>query len=148
MGPQNIQDWWIGFSIIVCYAAIPPNLKLVSFMFLYLSRFLSPLSAVPLVALSGFGLYKFGFPVVCIYELPTTTEKECQYHFFPSAPPPPQHPLPPFFTIPLKLYLILLDYDFECLACKMCGDWAATTHHSSIIFTGNFHSSFAVISLC
>ncbi|CAN6550667.1 unnamed protein product [Malus baccata var. baccata] len=27
------------------------------------ARFLSPLSAVPLVALSGFGLYEFGFPV-------------------------------------------------------------------------------------
>ncbi|XP_048319174.1 nucleobase-ascorbate transporter 6 [Ziziphus jujuba] len=28
------------------------------------ARFLSPLSAVPLVALSGFGLYEFGFPVL------------------------------------------------------------------------------------
>ncbi|GAV85186.1 Xan_ur_permease domain-containing protein [Cephalotus follicularis] len=28
------------------------------------ARFLCPLSAVPLVALSGFGLYKFGFPVL------------------------------------------------------------------------------------
>lgn len=30
-------------------------------------RFLSPLAAVPLVALSGFGLYEFGFPGVTIY---------------------------------------------------------------------------------
>jgi hypothetical protein len=78
-------------------------------------------------------------------------QKECQYHFFPSALPHPQHPLLSFFNIPLKLYLILLyviDYDFECVACKMCGDWAATAHHSSIIFTGNFQSPFAVISLC
>lgn len=31
------------------------------------ARFLSPLSAVPLVALAGFGLYEFGFPGVSIY---------------------------------------------------------------------------------
>ncbi|XP_076898033.1 nucleobase-ascorbate transporter 6-like [Bidens hawaiensis] len=29
-----------------------------------ITRFMSPLSAVPLVALSGFGLYEFGFPLV------------------------------------------------------------------------------------
>lgn len=28
-------------------------------------RFLSPISVVPLVALSGFGLYELGFPGVC-----------------------------------------------------------------------------------
>ncbi|PNX56476.1 nucleobase-ascorbate transporter 6-like protein, partial [Trifolium pratense] len=28
------------------------------------AEFLSPLSAVPLVALSGFGMYEFGFPVL------------------------------------------------------------------------------------
>jgi len=28
-------------------------------------RLLSPLSAVPLVALAGFGLYEHGFPLVC-----------------------------------------------------------------------------------
>nr|GMD21203.1 nucleobase-ascorbate transporter 7 [Ipomoea batatas] len=32
------------------------------------TRFISPLSAVPLVALSGFGLYEFGFPLVCSYK--------------------------------------------------------------------------------
>lgn len=30
-------------------------------------RFISPLSAIPLVAMSGFGLYEFGFPlVICL----------------------------------------------------------------------------------
>ncbi|XP_039019824.1 nucleobase-ascorbate transporter 7-like [Hibiscus syriacus] len=45
----------------------------VFYMFQCFSRCLSPLSAVPLVALSGFGLYEFGFPVLanCIeIELP------------------------------------------------------------------------------
>ena len=36
---------------------------------LYLFRFLSPLSAVPLVSLAGFGLYEFGFPGVSILPL-------------------------------------------------------------------------------
>ena len=31
---------------------------------LRLSRFLRPIAAVPLGALSGFGVYEFGFPVI------------------------------------------------------------------------------------
>lgn len=35
----------------------------------YTFRFLSPLSAVPLVALVGFGLYELGFPGVSFYSV-------------------------------------------------------------------------------
>ena len=46
---------------------------------LYSFRFLSPLSAVPLVALSGFGLYELGFPVVLISATRTSP------YFFPTC---------------------------------------------------------------
>lgn len=43
---------------------------------LFTGRFMSPISAVPLVALSGFGLYEFGFPLVSIEN--TIQRKNCQ----------------------------------------------------------------------
>lgn len=39
-------------------------LALIGIYFMWILRFLSPLSAVPLVSLVGFGLYEFGFPGV------------------------------------------------------------------------------------
>lgn len=33
----------------------------------FMFRFMSPLSVVPLVTLTGFGLYEFGFPLVCTF---------------------------------------------------------------------------------
>lgn len=42
------------------------NLLSLAFYLFQLFRFLSPLSAVPLVTLVGFGLYEFGFPGVSI----------------------------------------------------------------------------------
>lgn len=44
-------------------------------MILYLSRFQSPLAAVPLVALSGFGLYHLGFPLVWYWVLRLSSYK-------------------------------------------------------------------------
>jgi hypothetical protein len=38
--------------------------KVTRLLFFFTCRFLSPLSAVPLVALVGFGLYELGFPGV------------------------------------------------------------------------------------
>jgi hypothetical protein len=73
---------------------IPPKLMLGSFnVSLHLSRFLSPLSAVPLVALSGFGLYEFGFPVVCNYVFSTTKNVITTSSLYSSSPPtPPFYP--------------------------------------------------------
>ncbi|KAF4355467.1 hypothetical protein F8388_015221 [Cannabis sativa] len=93
------------------------------------ARFLSPLSAVPLVALSGFGLYEFGFPVVGVFILFLNKKKGRK-----------------------SLLLLLSDfYAFDYLsgflACEMCGDWAASTHPSTVIFTSErpVFDRFAVI---
>lgn len=67
--PKNIQNLVVNF---VFHAASSSQIMLVCVnVSLHLSRFLSPIAAVPLVALSGFGLYEFGFPVVCNYLFPT-----------------------------------------------------------------------------
>lgn len=82
-------------------------------------RFLSPLSAVPLVALSGFGLYEFGFPVVCIFATRTN----------------------PYFLAICFIIIMCDSHSFDCgckiIACKMRGNWTARNHHPSSIFTGN-----------
>lgn len=49
------------FVVILIYFQIGSLMLIFYSMF---SRYLSPLSAVPLVALAGFGLYEFGFPGV------------------------------------------------------------------------------------
>lgn len=59
--------------LILCYdSSILEPLKSCWLIFphpLYWFRFLSPLSAVPLVSLAGFGLYEFGFPGVSVFPL-------------------------------------------------------------------------------
>ena len=90
--------------------------------FLYFCfRFLSPLSAVPLVALSGFGLYELGFPVVSIF---ATRTSPCFVVFF------------LYFKI-ITCDSHSFDWCFWILACKMCGDWAARNLHPNSIFTGD-----------
>ncbi|RZR82747.1 hypothetical protein BHM03_00009226, partial [Ensete ventricosum] len=69
--PHPVKDQLANVSF--CITSPPPWRKLFvvfyfcSFLSFLIFRFLSPLSAVPLVALAGFGLYELGFPGVRIY---------------------------------------------------------------------------------
>lgn len=76
-------------------------------------RFLSPLSAVPLVALVGFGLFELGFPGVSLLLLHCVLSNMLDCEF-------------------------LLDADscHESLGCKMCGDWVARAYCISFYFAG------------
>lgn len=79
-------------------------------------RFLSPLSAVPLVALSGFGLYELGFPVV----------GDSFWRFTQ-------------LNVGIALqFTRAINCVFTCLACKMRGDWAASNYPSSDLFPGYY----------
>lgn len=48
------------------FFSITLTMRRCKFLLYIISRFLSPISAVPLVGLVGFGLYEFGFPGVSL----------------------------------------------------------------------------------
>ena len=57
-------------KLLICFSLLKSYSWIIFCIFF---RFLSPLSAVPLVALSGFGLYELGFPVVYIFAASTSS---------------------------------------------------------------------------
>lgn len=80
-------------------------------------RLLSPLSAVPLISLAGFGLYELGFPGVRV-------SLEILFFFFGCS-------------LPHKT-------DFSattvCAGCKVRGNWAPRNHSTACIFSGDCSS--------
>ena len=87
-------------------------------------RLLSPLSAVPLISLAGFGLYELGFPGVSI----SVELIWCGCRLF-------------FFHVPSSLYHRNTDSRIHLgSGCQVCGSWAPRNHSNAHIFSGLCHS--------
>lgn len=119
---QSFVLFWLSlnesFIMVSCHLSVSTSLYSI---FSTRFRFLSPLSAAPLVALTGFGLYEFGFPLVCDS---FAMEKFISYTFLFTFL---------VFIIGFSQWCSLSG----CVAYKMRGNWTAPAHLSSYLFTGN-----------